>query len=640
MFKHAHHKDLSYFDIRLKLGHKNTILVKGSEYDVDLIPVTGSVKISTKLDLHVKRVKLQLVGEYLAEYYERTKSGQVSGQVVERNCVLKVVWPNLLTSSEGELQFGDYGDHMVKMHRLDHHLKKSSRENSVTGLNHMDKRPSDSGVSETSSSTSFKRPSYSRTKSQGMLTSVKPTLFTIPRSGIDGTPYPLQKGTKLDVHSFLLPQGNYSMPFSFHLPANISESVECLPIAKLRYKLECTVERGRLEKDFFTAKHVRIVRTLHPQSINLVDLIEFGNTWPGKLDFNVSLPRKALALGTKMPIKLVIVPLTKGITFKSMYAEVVQHNSTKGLSGESPQFEAIINRQKLPNEHTHFDEDHWEVKSHYRLPSSLKDITQTCTLKNDIITVKHRVRVLIHIRNADGHISELRANLPVHVFMSPKHGTITTVHLEIDPHHGLFTTAPDPEREDIVFPRKESEPPSEDELSSEELYAADRDEDNAPPLYQQHMFDMVYDQLSPRSPMEQLRINGIKSALEGYFDIPVLQSGILTPPLDVNVLLKVPSYEKALDDDSEGEEPAPNYDVDSDLLNSFGSLNARLHERSASMSDIQLNMTPSKGKTTLGSPPVKTPSSRTPPARTPLGVSPNSKHHFRLRFPHKHKPSK
>ncbi|PYD20709.1 hypothetical protein DND67_31130, partial [Pseudomonas syringae pv. pisi] len=144
------------------------------------------------------------------------------------------------------------------------------------------------------------------------------------------------------------------------------------------------VERGRLEKDFFTAKHVRIVRTLHPQSINLVDLIEFGNTWPGKLDFNVSLPRKALALGTKMPIKLVIVPLTKGITFKSMYAEVVQHNSTKGLSGESPQFEAIINRQKLPNEHTHFDEDHWEVKSHYRLPSSLKDITQTCTLKNDI----------------------------------------------------------------------------------------------------------------------------------------------------------------------------------------------------------------------------------------------------------------
>lgn len=626
MFKHSQHKDLSYFDIRLKLEHKNTILVKGNEFDVESVPVMGSVKILTKEDLHVKRVKLQLIGEYQAEYYERMSSGQVAGQVTERNCVLKVQWPNLLTSSEGELQYGDYGDSMVKMSKLDSHLKKSSRENSVTSLSQLDKNASNTSLADTPTK---KRPSYSRAKSQGMLTSVKPTLFTIPKSGVDGTPYPLKTTGKLDLHSFLLPQGNYSMPFSIMLPANVSESVDCLPIAKLRYKLVCTVERGRLEKDFAAAKHVRIVRTLHPHSVNLTDLIEYGNTWPGKVEFNVSLPRKALALGTKMPIKLTIVPLVKGLSFKSMYAEVVQHNGTKGITGESPQFEAIINRQKLANEHTHFDEDHWVVKSHYRLPSSLKDVTQTCTLKNGIITVKHRVRVLIHIKNADGHVSELRANLPVHVFMSPKYGTITTRHYEIDQHHGLFTTAPDPEREDTVFHRKESQPPSEDELSSEDSYAADREEDNAPPVYQQHMFDMVYDQLSPRSPLEQLRINGVKSALEGYFDIPLLKSGTLSPPLDLNVLLKVPSYEKALDDDSEGEEPAPNYINEDDLLRAFGSLNAKLLERSASMSDIQLNL-PRKMKAALA----------TPPPRSPEGASPNTKHQFRLRFSHKHKPSR
>lgn len=631
MFKSTNHKDLSYFDIRLKLGHKNTILVKGNEFEVDSVPVSGSVKILTKEDLHVKKVKLQLIGEYQAEYYERMSNGYVAGQVSERNCVLKVLWPKLLTSSEGELQYGDYGDNMVKMHKLDAHLKKSSRENSVTSLSQLDKKSSDTSLAE---SPAKKRPSYSRTKSLNMLHSVKPTLFTIPRSGIDGTPYPLKVKGRSEAHSFLLPQGNYSMPFSFHLPANVSESVDCLPIAKLRYKLVCTIERGRLEKDFTIGKHVRIVRTLHPQSVNLVDLIEFGNTWPGKLEFNVSLARKALALGTKMPIKLVIVPLIKGLSFKSMYAEIVQHNGTKGLTGESPQFEAIINRQKLDNEHTHFDEDHWVVKSHYRLPNSLKDITQTCTLKNDIISVKHRVRVLIHIRNADGHVSELRANLPVHVFMSPKHGTITTRHYEIDNHHGLFSTAPDPEREDVVFPRKEAEQPSDEDLSSEDSYAADREEDNAPPVYQQHVFDMIYDQLSPRSPLEQLRINGVKSALEGYFDIPLLSSGTLSPPLDVNVLLKVPSYEKALDDDSEGEEPAPGYvggsvDSEEDLLRSFGSLNATLLERSVSMSDIQLNL-PRKMKAALN----------TPPPRSPMAGSPNGKHQLRLRFSHKPKPSR
>lgn len=625
MFKHSHSKDLSYFDIRLKLGHKNTILVKGNEFDVESVPVIGSVKILTKEDLHVKRVKLQLIGEYQAEYYER-KSAHVAGQVLERNCVLKVQWPNLLTSSDGELQYGDYGDNMVKVSKLDHHLKKLSRENSVTSLSNLDINASKTSLTETSTK---KRPSYSRAKSQNMLGSVKPTLFTIPRSGIDGTPYPLKTSGKLDLHSFLLPQGNYSMPFNFQLPANVSESVECLPIAKVRYKLVCTVERGRLEKDFSTAKHVRIVRTLHPQNVNLTDLIEYGNTWPGKVEFKVSLSRKALALGTKMPVKLVMVPLVKGLSFKSMYAEIVQHNNTRGLCGESPQFEAIINRQKLPNDYTHFDEDHWVVKSSYKLPGSLKDITQTCLLKNDIINVKHRVRVLIHIRNADGHVSELRANLPVHVFMSPKHGTIATQHLEIDPQTGLFTTAPDPEREDTVFHRRDSEPPSEEELSGEDSYAADREEDNAPPVYQHHTLDMVYDQLSPISPIEQLRINGIKTALEGYFDIPVLASGTLSPSLDVRMLLKVPSYEKALDDDSEGEEPAPNYIGDDELLRSFGSLNATLLERSSSMSDIQLNL-PRKMKLAIG----------TPPPRTPEAQSPNTKNHLRLRFSHKPKPSR
>lgn len=626
MFKHSNQKVLSYFDIRLKLEHKNTILVKGSEFDVDSIPISGSVKLSTNEDLHVKKIKLQLIGEYTAEYYERGTGGHVLGQVIEKNCVLKVLWPNLLTSSKGELQYGDYGDFMVKCSKLDAHLKKTSRDNSVASLSKLLESP------QPESSRKPKRPSYSRAKSQSMLSGVKPTLFTIPRSGIDGTPYPLKTSGSSEMHSFLLPQGNYSMPFSITLPANVSESVECLPIAKLRYRLECTIERGRLEKDFFSAKHLRIVRTLHPQSVNLVDLIEFGNTWPGKLEFNVSSPRKGLALGTKMPVKLKIVPLVKGLSLKSLYAEIVQHNHTKGLKAESPQFEAIISKQKLELEYTHFGEDHWVVTSHYKLPCSLKDITQTCTLKNDSIVVKHRVRVLIHIKNADGHISELRANLPVHIFLSPKHGKITTRRLEVDS-HGQFTPHPDPEKEDVIFHKKEIPQPVE-ELSDEDSYAADREEDNAPPMYQQAMNDLVYDQLSPRTPAEQLRINGIKQALEGYFDIPLLAAGAQSPPLDVNILLRVPSYERALDDDSEEEEPAPDYSNGRDtsilsILTSYKSLDAELHGRSASMSDIQLSL-PRKVKFSVG----------TPPSRSPPVTSPNSKLHLPLRFHQKRKPSK
>lgn len=632
MFKSASHsKGLSYFDVRLKHGHKNTILVKGNQFEVESVPVDGSVKILTKEDLHVKRVRLALVGEYQCEYYEKDANGDIAGQVIERNCVLKVVWPNLLTSANGELLLGNYGDSMVKFNKLDSFLRRSSRNNSLSSLLDADpsrKRGSETSLSSASGSrSSSSRPQYSRTKSVGMMNSVKPSLFTIPRSGIDGTPYPQLAGTS-DAHSFLLPKGNYSMPFHIRLPADISESVEGLSRAKLRYKFECSIERGRLEKDFTTARHVRIVRTLHPQNMNLVSLIEFSNTWAGKLEFSVTLPHKALALGTKMPIKLIIVPLVKGLSFKGMWAEIVQHSCMRSLSGDSPMFQNITEKHKIECHDSDIHDDHWVIKGHYQLPCSLQDVTQSCDLKGSCINVKHRVRVLIQIKNADGHVSELRANMPIQLYISPNHGKVTTRHLEIEPHHGYFTSDADPEREDVIFNnhRDDNDDDSAEDGSGEEN-VSDFNSNSAPPLYQQHYADAVYDQLSPRSPMEQLRINGIKCQLESYFDIPVgksLKSGTLTPSLDVNLLLKVPSYDQAVDEDSEdsAEEPAPLY-MDTSLKGFVPvSAGSKLSERSASMSKLSLSSgTNTPRRLAL------------PPQSPPRTLSSLNKHHLSFHLP-------
>lgn len=577
-------KDLAYFDIKLKTGgHKNTVLVKGNEFEVDRVPIEGHVKILTQEDLHVKRVKLQLVCEFHMDYYEKTPSGHAAGQVYEKDIAVKVVWPNLLTSPDGEIVFGNYGDSLIKAHKVDAYLKKSLRDNSTTDLSSMNS--SDSGRS--------KRPAYLRTNSSPSLPKVhEKSLFTIPKSGVDGTPYPLMGPS--DHHSFLLPQGNYSMPFSVNLPANVPESVEGLSNAKVLYKLECFIERGRFDRSFQTAKHFRIVRTLHPRNMNLVDSIEFSNTWPEKLDFNVSVPKKGLALGTSVPIKLIIVPLVKGLSFKTMSAEIVQHHHVVGLMGKSPEFERLTEKQKLNCDTHECDEDHWVIKGIYHLPLSLRELTQTCTLKNDMVNVKHRIRVTIHVKNSDGHVSELRANLPVHIFMSPHHGRITTRHLEIDS-RGHFTNEGS-DSEEIIFPRHEAEshPETPEESSSEAEYDAERETDNAPPIYQQHVFDTLYDQTSAKTPMEQLRIHGINT-LDSYFDLPPAGSGASTPPLDLNLLLKVPSYEQAVDDDSDNdmEIPAPRYPIElspSPIRNPSSSPSPfGLSDRSASMTNLLMN---------------------------------------------------
>lgn len=560
------HKELTYFDIRLKTGgHKNTVLVRGNDAEVERVPIVGHVKILTLEDLHVKRVRLVLTGEFQIDYMDRTLLGHAIGQEFERNCVLKALWPNLLTSLAGELQFGDYGDLMVGYSKMEARFK----------------RLSDASTADLTQLT--KRPGFHRSLSlPSVLKNHEESLFTIPRAGVDGTPYPMGRGSA--NHSFLLPQGNYLLPFEVMLPANVPESVEGLRSGKIRYKLECHVERGRFERTFHAAKHFRIVRTLHHRNVNLYESIDFANTWPGKIDFQVSMLRKAVAIGSNVPIKLIIVPLVKGLSFKAMHAEVVQHYHVTGLGHRSPDFEEVLHRRKIECRDPFFGEDHWLIKGSYHFPSSLMEITQTCSIKNALIEVKHRVRVLIHIRNADGHVSELRANLPIHVFMSPNHGEVRTAHLEVEPHHGYFTADTEPDREDIIFRRRErdweraeriengagshnasrtvsrtvSEASDSEHSGTEEEsdYEADRDA-NAPPLYQQHIYDTLYDQSSLQSPLEQLRTHGIT---------PPVENGALSShasSVNLALLLQIPCYEEAVDDDSDvEEEPAPLYPSD------------------------------------------------------------------------------
>lgn len=645
---HSHSKDLSYFDIRLKGGQKNTILVKGNEFEVENIPIEGHVKISTHEDLHIRKVTLKLVGEFTAQYYPKNHH---TSQVYERNCVLKVVWPNLLCSPQGEVVFGGYGDLMVKYHKVVAKSSKHSRENSHRNLLNFSPSPlsgnapdpeainreirnlamsesvprlhsllrngtatwnfsSPTNGSANSSTTNLgeffdvsqpkspengrvSRPGFMRTMSHPtVLKNQEKSLIQIPKSGIDGTPFPASLLSNSDSHSFLLPEGNYSMPFFIHLPSNIPESVEGLNCGKVRYKLECHIERGRFERSFKKSLHIIIARTLGPRNISLTDSIDFSNTWPDKMDFQVSMTRRAVALGTAAPIKLVIVPLIKGLSFHSLQAELIQHSHVTGLAGKSPEYEDIIHNQRLNCHEPFIGEDHWKIVGAYHIPNSLSKVTQTCALKDDIINVKHAIRAIIHIRNSDGHISELRAHLPVNVFLSPTHGKPTAAHLEVD-NHGNFTNETCLNQQDPLFASQEREAPVDsDNESVSSLEPEFSNEELAPPMYQQYLQDLPYDQNNSRTVLDRLRQN------ESQVGLPYVHEKTYSKnasKLDLSVLLAIPCYEDALNNDSDdnGEDPAPDYESDlspptGGSVDDSGSNSARpsFSQRSVSTSDI------------------------------------------------------
>lgn len=589
MFKH-HHLLSDSLNIEIDSPYRDLILVKGNEFDCENVVIEGDVVLSLQQDMHIKRIKLNLIGEYNLEYFEKLADGLSQDPVYERYCLLKVDWNNLLQDEMGHLSFGDYGDLVVPMNKLDDNIKKShSRSGSTVGFEASKQNllslliNQEQGAGSSSSNKNDQAPSrpvYARTRSLPLLSKSHGHQASTSDSSVKANKP--ASGTNT-----ILPKGSYKFHFKCVLPGNIPESIEGLHCGHILYKLQGNVERGRFEKAIKKAKCLRILRTLHPQNLNLSDIIDLDTTWPNKVQYNISLKRKAIAFGSNISVNLLIVPLVKGLKLKRMEGSIVQHSVVRYPGGRPTVFEKIIGKQKMPIPSSdELGEDQWIIKSSYKVPSRLNELTPTTDVKQSLLSVKHRFRISVQLKNKEGHVSEFRANLPVCVYVSFHHGEIIGKHFEITP-HGYFVS--DAEREDIIYkhehvsvglPRIQvAGPHSRDEYDEVSDTEESSEFDNsAPPLYQQHIYDPLYDLSSPKSPMEQLQEHsGVSplsqaskslSNLDGYFSIPTKQESngpgsFSTSDLTLYVQGTIPSYSEVLGE--EGDPPVPSYESTNSL---------------------------------------------------------------------------
>jgi arrestin-related trafficking adapter 4/5/7 len=67
-----------------------------------------------------------------------------------------------------------------------------------------------------------------------------------------------------------LDRGNYEFPFEIEFPGHMPESLEGLYDSWIVYRLKATIERGKFAHNLHARKHLRVVRTLDPSSLELV----------------------------------------------------------------------------------------------------------------------------------------------------------------------------------------------------------------------------------------------------------------------------------------------------------------------------------------------------------------------------------
>lgn len=383
--KSSTHLQPSLFDIRIRSANKNILFLEGQTGESNTLAVFGHVVFSIPEDITVRGISLHLTGFFRLDFLEsfQDSSGRVIAACPVRKemVIVECEWQNLLTNPEGV-------------------VLKSGLSNAAH-----------SNVSTSKSQNSGK---YLTSRS-------KPIKLTVDEKIPTGTtPFPEQRNSTNGNIMFTLPRGNYSLPFKAALPGSIPETVEGLRCGVILYRLASKMNGAKsFKKDPQTWKYLRIFRKPLQTEVSMCEDCSVESTWPGKIQYEVRLPRKALPLGGKAKMHILIVPLMKGLTLGKITVSIQQYFSLKGDGDESFEDEHTIFKCVLPE--ISMDElspDKWSLEARISLPLNLKQCTPDVDLKDDLIRVRHKLTLNINIMNSDGHISQVKSKLPIILYIS------------------------------------------------------------------------------------------------------------------------------------------------------------------------------------------------------------------------------
>ena len=146
------------------------------------------------------------------------------------------------------------------------------------------------------------------------------------------------------------------------------------------------------------------------------------NTWPDKCEYSISIPAKAVVFGTHIPIVISINSLLKGLSIGKVTC-TLREFLTLSVPEKQTKRQEIRNIKTTVFENGEFMDldgtERWNLNGCMDLPRSLAKCVQDC--EASLIKIRHKIRISVQLLNPDGHTSELRASLPVQLFISPNH---------------------------------------------------------------------------------------------------------------------------------------------------------------------------------------------------------------------------
>ncbi|KKY17494.1 putative carbon catabolite repression protein [Phaeomoniella chlamydospora] len=221
---------------------------------------------------------------------------------------------------------------------------------------------------------------------------------------------------------------NYEFPFDIVLEGTLPESVEGLHDTWVIYRFKAEIGR-KYSKDIVVRKPLRIIRTLDPSNLELSHAMSVENIWPNKIEYSISTPSKAVVFGTSVRVDFRLIPLLKGLRIGTISSQVIEsHDFTldpdvvQSYSNNYRHTKVVATDEYVMDESADpqiLDEEAegYQLTRQLELPKTLNKCLQDTDTRG--IKVRHKLKFNVQLHNPDGHTSELRATLPIALFVSP-----------------------------------------------------------------------------------------------------------------------------------------------------------------------------------------------------------------------------
>ena len=560
------HSSIQRFDIEL-YGNSgrddDVVLLTGPALEAGSCSLKGKLVWSTLEHTNIRKITLKLVGTLQLSWAEPG---------IHKMGPLPLRFEKHIYSQE-------YKNFTIPGQLVEKSLgnSRTTPTGSSTSLNHM----FEGGTPVSPKSPKSPKRSQSRSGSLGNLfQSSAPSPLTAKRGSQPNIDKPHLQSSHSVVNMQVqhhVPPGNYAFPFELIIPGDINESIECNRYAKLNYSLFATIERTLLHEHLNAKRDIGIVRTVGVDNYDVAHTVTIENTWPKKIEYSIKIPCKAVPFGSQLEVQFAMVPLAKGLKLGKMRTEIVEYVSLKSPHTEPREGENVVCYQffETPANFDHMA-DEWQMMRMVKLPTSLSKCSQDADIE-PFVKIQHKFRCSIGLINADGHTSELRASLPINLYISPN---VRVMHPELpnsaNRYHSRRNSNLTAERP--LF----NVEPNRDLSMSPSLQSLQ--DVAAPPTYSHHIYDRVYSNVnsplgSPSSrsdgdpisrPVSPLTLNrepsqtnlaaGLRNLVLHRQKSNTSQTNLnrVGSQLSIEALSRVPSYDEAINEQATAD-CAPGY---------------------------------------------------------------------------------